>query len=500
MCIRDRGQTSLLIPYTHTLIDSMSSTASSNEKQGNYVEAKADMEKLFNDIMKSEIPTIKANIDALYNKLKAKDADFERRSIFNDFKEGKGRTVVHFAASRGNVQVFQYVLDEGGDYKTQDEGGNDALFVATQHGNLAIVKFLIEDKKVDYQRVREGDTTILHVAAGEDDVHLLDYLIGKFQGKIDIPSGLGSPLEWAVSNGKTKNAQLLLEKGANPNGNDFSKKQVPTPLIMTIYLGASEIFSLLVKHGANINGPDSAGWTPLQCAAECGNIDVVKFLLEKGADPNVETQSKTALDLAFEHDRWDVVTLLRPLTKKTIDGDAKRERTVEKPKAQTVDKEKAQQYKAEGNEYFKNNNLGAAVEAYTKSIEADDTDAVLYTNRATVLLKMEDFAGALKDSQIAKALNPDWLKGYFREGEAYLGLKEYGEAAASFFEGLNRDPENHEFKKMFDHCVKIGREHYQKTKGDNNQQAQSSFCLSCSSVLIRSRLTHVIECCRLVRV
>ena len=54
-------------------------------------------------------------------------------------------------------------------------------------------------------------------------------------------------------------------------------------------------------------------------------------------------------------------------------------------------------------------------------------------------------------------MDPKWVKTYFREGEAYLKLKDYGEAAASFWEGLRLEPKNQTFKKKFQECVKIGK-------------------------------------------
>lgn len=38
-----------------------------------------------------------------------------------------------------------------------------------------------------------------------------------------------------------------------------------------------------------------------------------------------------------------------------------------------------------------------------------------------------------------------------------MKLKDYGEAAASFWEGLRLDPNNETFKNKFQKCIKIGK-------------------------------------------
>ena len=42
---------------------------------------------------------------------------------------------------------------------------------------------------------------------------------------------------------------------------------------------------VLLKHGADINSDDGAGWTPLHHAAYDGYHLIVRFLLERGANP-----------------------------------------------------------------------------------------------------------------------------------------------------------------------------------------------------------------------
>jgi len=49
-----------------------------------------------------------------------------------------------------------------------------------------------------------------------------------------------------------------------------------------------------------------------------GLSEIVNVLLENGADPNYINEEKSALDLAFENNKFKVVSVLRPHTKKAI--------------------------------------------------------------------------------------------------------------------------------------------------------------------------------------
>ena len=68
----------------------------------------------------------------------------------------------------------------------------------------------------------------------------------------------------------------------------------------------------LLKAGADVNGRDGAGWTPLQRAAEEGNAEVVTALLAGGADSEARRgrHDWTALHYAAWFGEADMVKAL----------------------------------------------------------------------------------------------------------------------------------------------------------------------------------------------
>jgi ankyrin repeat protein len=63
--------------------------------------------------------------------------------------------------------------------------------------------------------------------------------------------------------------------------------------------GQLEVAQFLVINGANVNSTSLNGSTPLMMAVQSGNEQLVKFLLDSGADLQIRnTQGFSAIDIA----------------------------------------------------------------------------------------------------------------------------------------------------------------------------------------------------------
>ena len=60
------------------------------------------------------------------------------------------------------------------------------------------------------------------------------------------------------------------------------------PLYLAAMKGHIEVVKLLLDKGADISVAHADGWTPLNAAATRGHLEVVKLLLDKGADYNAK--------------------------------------------------------------------------------------------------------------------------------------------------------------------------------------------------------------------
>ncbi|VAW56573.1 hypothetical protein MNBD_GAMMA07-560 [hydrothermal vent metagenome] len=87
-------------------------------------------------------------------------------------------------------------------------------------------------------------------------------------------------------------------------------------------IGAASLFSAIIKHqtnmiktllrvGVDLNLKNIEGTTPLMAAAEYGENDIAKILIENGANIKAQNNiSETAYDIAMKHKHYDLAKLV----------------------------------------------------------------------------------------------------------------------------------------------------------------------------------------------
>ncbi len=257
-------------------------------------------------------------------------------------------TPLHDAAQLGDVaQAGAIIMDDPSSVNVKDMHGSTPLSVAAQEGHVEVVKLLLEkgaaiDAKTNYRRapastaafytnpatvkvlavkgtVEAIGATPLYIAAGEGRLAVVELLLDK-GAAIEAKAEDGcTPLSTAAFNGHVDVVKLLLDRGAAVEG---KHKDSVTPLAMAAQQGHIGVVRLLIEKGAVVDAKDSDGFTPLARAAQnrtgllARHLEVMKFLLSKGANPNTLgftplTDGKTALQLAEEQGNTEVAELLR---------------------------------------------------------------------------------------------------------------------------------------------------------------------------------------------
>ena len=115
----------------------------------------------------------------------------------------------------------------------------------------------------------------------------------------------------------------------------------------------------------------------------------------------------------------------------------------------------AEGLKNKGNELLAAGRLDAAVAAYSEAIALDGTNAIYFANRSSAYIKQESYGLAVKDADMAIALDPDYVKGYYRRGTALLASGAPEDALPDFEEALRRCPGSKEAKMHVQACQTI---------------------------------------------
>ncbi|KAK7495386.1 hypothetical protein BaRGS_00013325 [Batillaria attramentaria] len=114
----------------------------------------------------------------------------------------------------------------------------------------------------------------------------------------------------ACSRNSIKEVKALLNSGAPVNCHDESKNS-ETPLHVACRCGSEDLLKLLLNKGADIEAKNKEGFTPLHTACKYGRKVAVERLIARGANINAAGEGAlTPLHLACQYDHTDVLEQL----------------------------------------------------------------------------------------------------------------------------------------------------------------------------------------------
>ena len=196
-----------------------------------------------------------------------------------------GFNLLFFSHREKKIKLPEFVKQVIFRYKKYDN-----IFRAIDDGNLYAVKKHIKKDP----RYLHG--SILHYAVMENKNDIVKYLISK---KVDINfvahcrPGLfqneqETTLQFAIRTGKKRAAKMLIKAGANLN---TENKYGATPLFLAVDQGWYDVVKMLIEGGAGNEIRENQG-IMLHAAARKGSLELVKLLVDNGADVNATYNNK----------------------------------------------------------------------------------------------------------------------------------------------------------------------------------------------------------------
>lgn len=136
----------------------------------------------------------------------------------------------------------------------------------------------------------------------------------------DAKQSRSSALLWAAKHGQKSTAEQSLQGGGDINVVDDEV----TPLYLAAKNSHVELVRLLLEHGADPNFKGSSNWTPLFEAAANGDEDIVRLMIQRGADINLkDTLDRTPMFYASKGPEGKNQAVVRLLLEHGADPNSK---------------------------------------------------------------------------------------------------------------------------------------------------------------------------------
>ena len=113
----------------------------------------------------------------------------------------------------------------------------------------------------------------------------------------------------AVKSGDMNQAKSLITEQSVNECHDLTRKKV-SMMVFILSTGNDELLKYAVEEQNGDVNIQCGKYTPLSWAAKNGSAETVAYLLEQGADKNIEIKGKTAMDWAQYYKRTEIVALL----------------------------------------------------------------------------------------------------------------------------------------------------------------------------------------------
>ena len=202
---------------------------------------------------------------------------------YTEHREKKnGRTALWQASSKGNLEIVKELIAGNANLNVVDlTDGNTPLAIAAANGHWEVVRLHLDTERVYLEsRDRRGNTALLLACMNrhyECAKVLLEYKANPSARNKDS----WTPLHEAIQHKHKDLVQLLLSYKSNLEIHALTAGH--TPLLKAVHRKNLEIVRMLVESKADIEAYDKFGKKAIDIAAEAGELEVVRFLLDAGA-------------------------------------------------------------------------------------------------------------------------------------------------------------------------------------------------------------------------
>ena len=216
-----------------------------------------------------------------------------------DIPDVYGKTALHIAVENNNIGAVELLLEAGADFDKEDYFGKTPLEYSYICGSIEVRQKILDylgknkDKNIEVGLKTKMQKAFKQMSESKNDQTIISTYVSDIEKYIE-------------DNNKDKLCKMF---GLDPEG-EIDRSWVPLHYVSMANI--PEVVKVLLANNCPVDIRAEDGTTPLHIAAAFGSINVIKMLIEKGADTCLKNnKGKTFWDLASQELKTAVIKKIR---------------------------------------------------------------------------------------------------------------------------------------------------------------------------------------------
>ncbi|KAI8381130.1 ankyrin repeat-containing domain protein [Radiomyces spectabilis] len=207
-----------------------------------------------------------------------------------------------------DIKVLYQYIRSGGDVHMLSADGYGILYLAAHHKNIEALRLLLLQPHIDVNASHgPHNERALHASSSAGHFDAVELLLEN-EANVDVTDALGhTPLSNSLFAKSFPCTELLLKAGASRDIQDSQGNYLIHLAVSNDFIEAAKVF---LQDASMIDKPNARGLSPLALAISLGHMDLMRVILDHGADVNNRSKLTTVLHLAVQWNRFEAVQAL----------------------------------------------------------------------------------------------------------------------------------------------------------------------------------------------